>query len=316
MAGPQTIILHHYPASPFSEKVRLALRMKNLGWASVEIPNMMPKPLLMPLTGGYRKTPVMQIGADIFLDSAMIIRAIEERFEIPQLDLPGHEGLSSMVGSWADGKWFQTSVAIIFGTIGDQVPEAFKKDREQLSGRPFDTDAMKAVVPMMKDQWRAQMAWIEERLAGGQGAGAGNWLVSTKPGLVDVHAFMNPWFMESALPDFLEQCFNSFPRTADWYKRMKEIEGQTPEELSGEEALEIALHAAPRLKAAATRGELQEFEPGEHVAVAPDDYGRDWVEGEIVIAAPDRIVIHRHDDKAETLNLHFPRTGFMVRRLG
>ena len=105
MAGPQTIILHHYPASPFSEKVWLALRMKNLGWASVEIPNMMPKPLLMPLTGGYRKTPVMQIGADIFLDSAMIIRAIEERFEIPQLDLPGHEGLSSMVGSWADGKW-------------------------------------------------------------------------------------------------------------------------------------------------------------------------------------------------------------------
>ena len=102
----------------------------------------------------------------------------------------------------------------------------------------------------------------------------------------------------------------------DQAKRMKEIEGQTPEELSGEEALEIALHAAPRLKAAATRGELQEFEPGEHVAVAPDDYGRDWVEGEIVIAAPDRIVIHRHDDKAETLNLHFPRTGFMVRRLG
>ena len=98
MASAQSIILHHYQTSPFSEKVRLALRMKNLAWASVEIPNMMPKPLLMPLTGGYRKTPVMQIGADIFLDSAMIIRALEERFEIPQLDLPGHEGLSNVVG--------------------------------------------------------------------------------------------------------------------------------------------------------------------------------------------------------------------------
>lgn len=316
MASAQTIILHHYQTSPFSEKVRLALRMKNLAWASVEIPNMMPKPLLMPLTGGYRKTPVMQIGADIFLDSAMIIRALEERFEIPQLDLPGHEGLSNVVGSWADGKWFQTSVAIIFGTIGDQVPEAFKKDREQLSGRPFDTDAMKAVVPMMKDQWRAQMAWLEQRLTGGQGAGAGNWLVSTKPGLVDVHAYMNPWFMESALPDFAAQCFKSFPRTADWYQRMKEIVGQTPEDITGEEALEIALHAAPRLKAAKTEGELQEFEPGERVAVAADDYGRDWVEGEIVIATADRIIIHRRDEQAETLNLHFPRTGFMVRRLG
>lgn len=315
MAGPQTIILHHYPASPFSEKIRLALRMKNLGWASVEIPNMMPKPLLMPLTGGYRKTPVMQIGADVFCDTAMILRALEERFEMPQLELPGHEGLSSIVGSWADGKWFQTSVGIIFGTIGDQVPEAFKKDREKMSGRPFDTSAMAAAVPMLKDQWRAQLAWLEARLAGGQGAGAGNWLVSTKPGMVDVHAHMNLWFVGSALPDFLQQCLKSFPRTADWYKRMQEIEGQDPEVITGERALEIAKHAAPRLQAAHTGGELQGFECGERVAVAPDDYGRDWVEGEIVIASADRIILHRFDEQAETINVHFPRTGFMVRRL-
>ena len=32
---------------------------------------------------------------------------------------------------------------------GDAVDEAFKKDREALTGRPFDTDAMKAAVPLM-----------------------------------------------------------------------------------------------------------------------------------------------------------------------
>ena len=82
------------------------------------------------------------------------------------------------------------------------------------------------------------------------------------------------------------------------------------------QALEIARHAAPRLQAAHTKGELQEFECGERVAVAPDDYGRDWVEGEIVIASADRIILHRFDEQAETINIHFPRTGFMVRRLG
>lgn len=315
MAGPQTIILHHYERSPFSEKVRLALRLKNLGWASVEIPNIMPKPLLMPLTGGYRKTPVMQIGADIFLDSAMILRALEERFPIPGIVLPGHEGLASMVAAWTDGKWFQTSVGVIFGTLGDQVPEDFKKDREKLSGRPFDTAAMAAAAPMLKDQWRAQLMWIEERLAGGHGAGAGSWLVGMKPGMVDVHAYMNPWFVEKNIPDFLEACFKSAPRAQDWYGRMKEIETQDPEVITGETALEIARDAAPRLKAAKTVGELQEFEPGERVAVAPDDYGRDWVEGEIVIATAERIILHHHDEQAETLNLHFPRTGFMVRRV-
>ncbi len=315
MAGPQSIILHHYDRSPFSEKVRLALRMKNLGWAGVEIPNIMPKPLLMPLTGGYRKTPVMQIGADIFCDTALILRVLEERFPLPGIELPGHEGLSSMIGSWADGKWFQTSVAVIFGALGDQVPEDFKKDRTAMSGREFDTKAMAAVAPMLRDQWRAQLMWVEERLQGGHGAGGGQWIIGMKPGLVDVHVHMNLWFVEQNLPDFLETCLQSAPRTKDWYERMKEIEGQAPESITGEQAIEIARKAAPRLKAAKTDGELQEFEPGEKVAVAPDDYGRDWVEGEIVIAAADRIILHRHDDQAETIHVHFPRTGFMVRRV-
>ncbi|MEQ8558461.1 MAG: glutathione S-transferase [Henriciella sp.] len=316
MAGQQSIILHHYDRSPYSEKIRLALRMKNLGWCSVDIPNIMPKPLLMPLTGGYRKTPVMQIGADIYCDTAMILRVLEERFPMPQIELPGHEGLSSMIGSWTDGKWFQTSVGIIFGALGDHVPEEFKKDREEMSGRPFDTKAMAALAPMLRDQWRAQLHWIEERLEGGQGAGGGQWIIGMKPGLVDVHVFMNPWFMEQNVPDFLETCFKTAPRAKDWYERMKEIEGQTPETITGEQAIEIACNAAPRLKAAKTEGELQEFVPGEHVAVAPDDYGRDWVEGEIVIATPERIILHRHDEQAETINIHFPRTGFMVRRVG
>ena len=67
------IVLHHYPASPFAEKIRLLLGYKRASWYSVEIPMMMPKPKLMPLTGGYRKTPVLQIAADIYCDTALIL---------------------------------------------------------------------------------------------------------------------------------------------------------------------------------------------------------------------------------------------------
>ncbi len=66
------VILHHYPQSPVSEKVRIAFGMKDLAWHSVEIPRLPPKPDLMPLTGGYRMTPVMQVGADVFCDSLCI----------------------------------------------------------------------------------------------------------------------------------------------------------------------------------------------------------------------------------------------------
>src|SRR5471032_1906235 len=72
------LILHHYPNSPFSEKVRVAFGIKQLAWKSVEIPNIMRKPDLMPLTGGYRKTPVLQIGADIYCDTQLMMLEIDK----------------------------------------------------------------------------------------------------------------------------------------------------------------------------------------------------------------------------------------------
>jgi glutathione S-transferase len=77
------IILHHYDISPYSEKVRTGLGLKGLAWASVELPVIMPKPNLTALTGGYRKTPVLQIGADIYCDSQLIMRELERRHPSP-----------------------------------------------------------------------------------------------------------------------------------------------------------------------------------------------------------------------------------------
>jgi glutathione S-transferase len=314
MADARSVILHEYPTSPFAEKVRLALKLKNLAYSRVEIPVIMPRPDLMPLTGGYRRTPVMQIGADIYCDTAIILRELETRFATVSLRSPGQEGLSQMVAGWTDGRWFQSSVAVIFGAIGDSVPDAFKKDREELSGRPFDTEAMKQVAPMMRDQWRARLMLLEERLQAGRGAGAGNYLIGAKPGFVDVHAYMNVWFMMNTLPDFANTCLEAAPLTRAWYDRLTEAEGQEPETISSRAALDIAKPAAPRLVMASTVNEPQGFAPGETVAVAPDDYGQVWVEGELVHADAQRIVLQRTSPEAETIHVHFPRAGFLVRR--
>lgn len=316
MADSRTIILHNYPSSPFSEKIRLAFRLKNLGWASVQVPVILPKPDLLPLTGGYRRTPVMQIGADIYCDTAIILRELERRFEMPALNLPGHEGLSAMVAAWADGKWFQTSIGVIFGALGEKVPQGFRKDREKLSGRSFDVEAMSLAAPMLQDQWRAQLLWIEERLQGGTGAGSGNYIISTKPGLVDVHAYMNVWFMAQRLPAFLEDCFAGAPRTKAWYERLTAANGQEPELVDPSEALRIANLTGPRLLAATADGrEPQGLVPGEMVSVAPDDYGKDWVEGTLVHADAQRIIIFRSTETVGSINVHFPRAGYLVRRV-
>lgn len=314
MADAQSIILHHFKQSPFAEKVRLALRMKNLGWHSVKIPVIAPKPDLTPLTGGYRRTPVMQIGADIFCDTSIMLTELERRFQIPALNLPGHEGLEKMVAAWTNNKWFHTSVGVIFGTLGDKLPREFIDDRSKLFGREMDLEKMRTAVPALRDQWRSQLMWIEERLEGGRGAGGGHWIIGTKPGMVDAHAYFNPWFMELNMPDFLATCFDSAPRTQSWYERMKEIRGPEPEELSSTDALTIAREAAPRLKPASTAKDLQNLTPGDRVAIAPDDYGKDWVEGDLVVANAKRVIIAREDEVVENVHVHFPRVGYILRR--
>jgi glutathione S-transferase len=133
---PHEIIFHHYWTSPFSEKIRLVFGLKKLKWRSVEIPNMMPKPDLLPLTGGYRKTPVMQIGADIYCDTQIIIRELERRYPEPSL-FPHGTGLSYGLAFWADRIFFMPTVGVVFGEIGESVPEAFKNDRAAMSGGTF-----------------------------------------------------------------------------------------------------------------------------------------------------------------------------------
>src|SRR5258706_1274400 len=145
------IILHHYDTSPFSEKVRVMLGVKGLSWRSVIQPVIMPKPDLTPLTGGYRRIPVLQIGADIYCDTQVILAELEARQARPAVI----RGADWAVNLWADRLVFQVTVAGVFGGMGDNLPADFIADREKLPGRPFDMAVMKAAAGPMKGQGRA-----------------------------------------------------------------------------------------------------------------------------------------------------------------
>ncbi len=230
------IIFHHYPTSPFSEKVRLAFGMKGLAWRAVTQPVIMPKPHLTALTGGYRKIPVMQIGADIYCDTQIILSELERRVPDPPI-MQG--GMAEALGFWADGRFFQASVPLIFGALGDSVDPAFMKDREALSGRPFDVAQMKAAVPLMREQWRAHVGFIESALQSG-----GDYL-DGGPGIADIHAHMNVWFVSNFVPDEAVKLLAEFGRVRDWYARLNAIGHGRPTDLTPQEALDIARQSTP-----------------------------------------------------------------------
>ncbi len=158
------VILHHYPQSPVSEKVRVVLGIKGLDWFSVQIPRLPPKPDLMPLTGGYRLTPVMQIGADVYCDSQCIIRELERRYPEPTLFPGGSDGMAWGISRWTDGALFETTIALVFGAAGEAMPADFAADRGPLYFGPgYDMANLQAALPETLAKLRAQIGWMEAR---------------------------------------------------------------------------------------------------------------------------------------------------------
>ena len=307
MAPQYPIILHHFEKSPFSEKIRIVFGLKKIAWTSVLIPRIMPRPDLMPMTGGYRRTPTMQIGADIYCDTQIVLRELERRFPQPSLCPEGNAGLPWALAMWTDRPFFQNTVNLVFGSLADQVPKEFREDREQLRGAKFDVDAMKAAIPQMRDQLRAHVDWIETQLGDSRA-----WLLGNQPSLADVNAYMNIWYVRGNLPD-AANLFARFPKMLAWEQRVKAIgHGNRERELSAAEALEIARNATPQTQLAQDEGDLNGRKPGDHVQVVPDDYGKNPVEGIIVSLSAQHIAIRRQDDRAGEVVVHFPRAGFLV----
>jgi glutathione S-transferase len=254
---------------------------------------MMPKPDLMPLTGGYRKTPVMQIGADVFCDTQIILRELERRHPAPAL------GASYPLAFWSDRPFFMASVAVVFGEVGDMVPEAFRQDRAKMSGGTFSVEALKAAAPYARDQWRAHADFVEERLSGA-------FLDGANAGAADIHAYMNFWWIKAAIPHVAPSLLEEFPKVRAWIERMAAIGHGNSSNLDGKEALAIAKAAISDAKPG--------IGAGTKVTVAADDYGRDPVSGEIVFETAHEIAIRRSAPEVGDVVVHFPRAGFTVTR--
>ena len=304
------VILHHYPQSPVSEKVRVALGIKGLDWHSVRIPRLPPKPDLMPLTGGYRLTPVMQVGADVYCDSQCIIRELERRFPEPTLFPGGAAGLAWGVSRWTDGPLFTAAIALIFADAGDAMPAEFEADRGALYfGASYDREKIAAALPELLAGIRAQLGWMEARLATGR-----TYILGGAPSLPDALCYYLVWFIRGRYakgPEFLAQ----FPNLCAWEKRVDAIGHGNPSELSAAEALDMARAAQPATPTAADPGDPLGLKPGDTVTVRPE--GMDAVPpvaGRVRAVDAQVIVLDREDERVGRVAVHFPRVGYRVSR--
>lgn len=302
--APSDLILHQYDTSPFSEKVRKVLAHKGLAWRSVEQPTIMPKPDLLPLTGGYRRIPVLQVGADVFCDTQLIVREIERRHPEPTI-FPGGEATGLTWGLWADRLLFLPCVAVVFAEIGQFVPPAFIEDRtKMMPGRDF-AEVPKAA-PHAREQMRGLVSTLDAQLADGR-----RWLLGADFSLADAAVFHPLWFLRVA-PGAPDAILAGFDRVRAWMERMDALGAGRREPMSTADALAIARDATPAPGRGVAPGEPNGLVAGQAVTVTPDDYAFDPVAGTVVTASPDEVAIARTDPALGAIVVHFPRVGFRV----
>jgi len=301
------IILHHYPPSPISEKVRIALGIKGLAWRSVEIPRLPPKPDVIPLTGGYRRTPIMQIGADIYCDSQCILRELERRYPAPSLHASATAGIDWGVARWTDAL-FDTAVRVSLATNLAQLPEAFVRDRARLFlGPEGDVAGLLPEVPHYAAQLRAQFGWLDDDLARSPG-----FLLGNAPGLADAACYCVVWFVRGRWQGG-PALIAGFPALEAWEARMNAIGHGRSETMTSGEAIAIALAASTQTAERTDPGDPQGLAPGMRVAVVPDtDSGEEAVSGILRAVDRDSVALLREDPRVGQVCVHFPRAGYRV----
>ncbi|WP_284616905.1 glutathione S-transferase family protein [Aquabacterium humicola] len=302
------LILHHYPNSPFSEKVRLILGAKGLAWRSVHIPVVMPKPDVVALTGGYRKTPFLQVGADIYCDSALIARLLEQRQPSPTL-YPASLPLAPQFAQWADFHLFWCAAAwamqpagavAMLGDAGPELLQHFAADRAAMtSGMKRMTLADAAV------QLKTHLAALDAQLAQG-----GPYLFGAALSIADFAVAHCVWFIRKAAP--VAHVLNPHPALLAWSDRMQAFGHATHDDLTSTEAIAIAASAPGH--AATTVEPSLGFEAGQPVNVYATDYGCDPIAGTLVGLSAGEVVIRRTDERAGTVHVHFPRAGFQIKK--
>jgi glutathione S-transferase len=305
-------ILHEYPGSPFSEKIRAIFGYKAMSYQSVNIPVIMPKPDLMPLTGGYRRTPVMQIGANVYCDTRLITQIIEKLQPTPCLYPANQNATVNILAQWADQHLFSISVALCFSPAGLQafaaampkaVSQAFAADRKAMRkmgiSNPIHPDVAYSHMQVYLDQLNNQLTVEPSQ--------EGSFIFGKEPTIADFSVYHCLWFVQRNAG--VSAILKPYAAVMAWMQRIKDFGHGRVESISGETAINIAKDSDIN-EPENTTVSFVGFSKGDRVTVVGTDLGIDPVEGSLVAAHGDEIIIRRQEDNVGELLVHFPTIGY------
>jgi glutathione S-transferase len=292
--------------------VRLILGHKQLAWQSVVIPRIMPKPDVLALTGGYRRTPFLQIGADVYCDTALICDVLEHRQPAPTLYPEHQKGVARVLAQWADSTLFWAAMghnlsprgaAALFAGQPPEAAQAFAADRGAMragmtSLRPGDATAA------YKSYLRRLANMLEDA----------PFLLGDAPCVADFAAYHPLWFSRVVNPA-MAGVLDATPAVLAWMDRMAALGHGHLSKLSSAEAIAVAAAAQPAPLGDEAFQDEHGIALGSRVTVAAEAFGQEPTEGILRAATRTRYTLERTDERAGTVHVHFPRIGFVLREV-
>jgi len=273
-------------------------------WHSVTIAELPPRPAVEILSGGYRKIPVAQIGADIYCDTKTITTEIARLAKKPELAL---ENCSPDIQDFVRHAELEAFLALsmtagsgmMLQLVKDLPPTTvlrFLKDRAGIAR----TAKMKPVLP-----WQAKSI-CRDYIANMESLLSDDFLFGDAPCIADFAAYHGLWFA----CDYSGQSWvKKSAKVSAWVARMQAFGNGSPTSMTTEQALDLARDSTPADVTNPTADQNQSLR------IAPSDYARDPVEGLLVGETDNSWVLKREHPRVNSVHVHFPKAGFTLKSL-
>lgn len=282
---------------------------KNLNWCSVVVDRIPPRPYLDTLTGGYRRIPVLQVGADMFCDTHLILRTLDRLR--PESPLLFSNRLIQPLCWWWDKAMFPPVLKLRVGLHGDKLPKKWLEDRQKFAPEiTFTKEDNEKDIPLNAQRINAHLAWITNMLEDGR-----EYLLADPfPSAFDITAYHMIWFININIANETKEMLPalSHPRLVSWFERIAALGHGTSKEITAEDAFNIAKQAEPNEPNYIDKKRSNNWFIGQRLEVVPDDMGRVPVKGTFITADDYEIILRLSDEKTGNINVHFPRAGFDV----
>lgn len=246
----------------------------------------------------------MQIGADIYCDTALIVRELEARYRERSILPEALAGAAGVWEDWADHRLFMLAAPPTVVDLMDALPPGFFEDRSAMTPG-FSKENLLAAAPHAYDQLCHAFDTLNQQLSNS------DYILGDRFTLADAACFHVVRFAMNS--PRLAATVNERTALGEWVKRVENLGPGEVEAMTGAEALALAKRSSPaELEPGLLR--TNEYAVDDEVTIIADDYGQETTTGVVTRIRQNDVTVLRQDPELGGIAVHYPRAGYRISR--